>query len=313
MKMDHFNKTLTRHDLRLTRDETAILQINVGLLCNQKCRHCHLDAGPHRPENMDRATAGQVVAYAERSGFDIVDITGGAPELNPNLEYLVERLSEVASHIMLRSNLSVLGSGQKDRLIEKLASHRVAVVASFPSIDELQTDAQRGDGVFESSIGVLQKLNRIGYGQEGSGLELNLVVNPTGAFLPPSQEQTAKRFRDVLKRRWGITFNQLFSFANVPIGRFRRWLMDSGNFEAYMEKLARAFNPCAVEGVMCRTLVSVAWDGYLYDCDFNLAKRIPMGGRKKVHVSEMPGKPAPGGSIATADHCYTCTAGVGFT
>ena len=313
MKMDHFNKTLTRHDLRLTRDETAILQINVGLLCNQKCRHCHLDAGPHRPENMDRATAGQVVAYAERSGFDIVDITGGAPELNPNLEYLVERLSEIASHVMLRSNLSVLGSGQKDRLIEKLASHRVAVVASFPSIDELQTDAQRGDGVFETSIHVLQKLNRIGYGQEGSGLELNLVVNPTGAFLPPSQEQSAKRYRDVLQRRWGIAFNQLFSFANVPIGRFRRWLMDSGNFEAYMEKLANAFNPCAVEGVMCRTLVSVAWDGYLYDCDFNLAKRIPMGGRKKVHVSEMPGKPAPGAPIATADHCYTCTAGVGFT
>ena len=313
MKMDHFNKTLTRHDLRLTRDETAILQINVGLLCNQKCRHCHLDAGPHRRENMDRTTAEQVVAYAERSDFDTVDITGGAPELNPNLEYLVDRLTQIVPRVMLRSNLSVLGNGHKDHLIETMASHQVAIVASFPSLDELQTNAQRGDGVFEASLKVLQKLNRIGYGQAATGLELNLVVNPTGAFLPPSQEQSAKRFREVLQRRWGIVFNQLYSFANVPIGRFRRWLVDSGNFEAYMEKLANAFNPCAVEGVMCRTLISVGWDGYLYDCDFNLARKIPMGGKKRVHVSEMPGKPTPGDSIATADHCYTCTAGVGFT
>jgi radical SAM/Cys-rich protein len=311
--MDHFNKTLDKHNLQLRRDQTHILQINVGLLCNQQCRHCHLSAGPDRKENMDAETAEAVVAYAERGGFDTIDMTGGAPELNPNLEYLVESLSKNASQIMLRSNLSVLTRRKGDRLIEKMAAHGVTIVASFPSIDEMQTNAQRGDGVFQESVEMLRTLNRIGYGQDGTGLELNLVVNPTGAFLPPSQEQSARRFREVLKRQWGIEFNQLFSFANVPLGRFRDWLVASGNFKPYMEKLANGFNPCAVEGVMCRTLVSVSWDGYLYDCDFNLARRIPMGGNSKVHVSNMPGAPEPGSHIATADHCYTCTAGAGFT
>lgn len=312
-KTGRFGKTLDAHGLQMTRGQTDTLQINVGFLCNQKCRHCHLDAGPERKENMDGKTAEAVVAYAERSGFETIDITGGAPELNPHLEYLVRALSQTASQTMLRSNLSLLGSEKKAHLIETLAAHGVTIVASFPSVDEMQTDAQRGNGAFQASIRTLQKLNRIGYGQSETGLMLNLVVNPTGAFLPPSQEQSAKRFRDVLQRRWGIVFNQLYSFANVPIGRFRKWLAESGNLEAYLEKLAGAFNPCAVEGVMCRSLVSVAWDGTLYDCDFNLARRIPMGGRKKVHVSGMPGKPEPGAPIATADHCYTCTAGAGFT
>lgn len=311
--MDAFNKTLGRHNLELTRDHTSILQINAGLVCNQKCRHCHLEAGPDRKENMDGKTARQVAAYAERGGFDIIDITGGAPELNPNLEYLVDSLSQTASQIMLRSNLSALGRDDKKDLIKKMASRGVTIVASFPSLDEPQTNAQRGDGVFKTSIEVLQKLNLTGYGQKDTGLELNLVVNPTGAFLPPAQEQSEKRFREVLQRRWGIAFNQLHSFANVPMGRFREWLAASGNFEAYMEKLANAFNPCALEGVMCRSLLSVSWDGYLYDCDFNLARGIAMGGGRKVHVSEMSGRPETGAPIATADHCYTCTAGAGFT
>jgi radical SAM/Cys-rich protein len=313
MYFDHFNNTLNKHNLQLTRQKTSILQLNVGLLCNQKCRHCHLDAGPGRKENMDAKTADDVIAYAGRSSFDTIDITGGAPELNPNLAYLVKSLSKITSKLMLRSNLSVLNKGKRDHLIELMASHRVTIVASFPSLDESQTDSQRGDGIFQASIDALKKLNDMGYGQEETGLELNLVSNPTGAFLPPSQEQSEKRFRDVLQRKSGIVFNHLYSFANVPIGRFREWLVTSGNFDAYMEKLANAFNPCAIEGVMCRTLVSVSWDGYLYDCDFNLARGIPLGGRKKVHVSEMPGKPETGSPIAIADHCYTCTAGSGFT
>ncbi|MCF8111228.1 MAG: arsenosugar biosynthesis radical SAM protein ArsS [Desulfobacteraceae bacterium] len=311
--MESFNKTLGRHNLKLTRGHTSILQINAGLLCNQKCRHCHLEAGPDRKENMDGKTARQVAAYAERGGFDTIDITGGAPELNPHLEYLVDSLSQTASQIMLRSNLSALGRDDKKHLIKKMASRRVTIVASFPSLDEPQTNAQRGDGVFKTSIEVLQKLNHKGYGQKDTGLELNLVVNPTGAFLPPAQEQSAKRFREILQRRWGIAFNRLHSFANVPMGRFRKWLAASGNLEAYMEKLANAFNPCALEGVMCRSLLSVSWDGYLYDCDFNLARRIAMGGGKKVHVSEMPRRPETDAPIATADYCYTCTAGAGFT
>lgn len=310
--MDRFNKTLDKYNIRLTKDAARILQINVGLLCNQKCRHCHLDAGPHRRENMDAKTAEDVIAYAKRSCFDTIDITGGAPELNPNLEHLIEALSRT-SHIMVRSNLSVLNNAKKDHLIKLMALHRVAIVASFPSTDESQTDAQRGDGIFQASIEALQKLNQRGYGKEGTGLALHLVVNPTGAFLPPPQEKAAKRLRDVLQRKWGIVFNELYCFANVPIGRFRKWLVASGNFDAYIEKLTKSFNPCAVDGVMCRDLVSVSWDGYLYDCDFNLARGIPLGGKKRVHVSAMQGKPAAGTPIATADHCYTCTAGAGFT
>jgi len=196
--------------------------------------------------------------------------------------------------------------------MELCKKHRVVIVASFPSLDPSQAESQRGEGTFQDSIAVLKRLNSLGYGQEGSGLELDLVSNPTGAFLPPSQAQAEKRFRQELERKWGIVFNHLFTFANVPLGRFRSWLKRSGNYQKYMEKLASHFNPGAVEGLMCRTLVSVSWDGYLYDCDFNLAERLPMDGRK-IHVSEMVAPPEPGTPIAVSDHCYACTAGTGFT
>lgn len=310
-KIAPFKSTLSMHKLKLVRQPTQTLQINLGFLCNQTCRHCHLDAGPRRNENMDSDTLAEVVAYARRSHFETIDITGGAPELNPHLKDLIEEISPLAQRIMLRSNLSAL-KAKMDRLIEVLTSRRVVIVASFPSLNLTQTDSQRGDGIFEESITVLQKLNTIGYGRNGSALALNLVSNPTGAFLPPGQEQAEKRFRQVLENKYGVTFNRLFNFANVPLGRFRRWLIHTGNFEAYMLKLTSSFNPCAVEGLMCRTLVSVAWDGHLYDCDFNLARGLFMGG-KKIHVSRMPGPPEPGTAIITADHCYTCTAGSGFT
>jgi radical SAM/Cys-rich protein len=261
---------------------------------------------------MRSETVDEVASYAERSHFETIDITGGAPELNPNIAGLIKKLSVHASRIMLRSNLSALNDGKRDHLMDLLKAYHVVIVASFPSLNEAQSNAQRGDGIFLKSIEALQKLNRMGYGQAGSGLELNLVSNPTGAFLPASQDQTVKRFRQVLERKWGIVFNNLFSFANVPLGRFRLWLVQSGNLSGYIEKLASGFNPCAIEGLMCRTLVSVSWDGYLYDCDFNLARGLPMGGRQ-IHVSEMAGPPEPGSFISVADHCYTCTAGSGFT
>jgi radical SAM/Cys-rich protein len=188
----------------------------------------------------------------------------------------------------------------------------VVIVASFPSLNLTQADSQRGEGIFDKSIEVLKELNAMGYGCNESGLELNLVANPTGAFLPPNQEQTEKRYRQVLKTRWGVRFNHLFNFANVPLGRFRRWLIETGNFESYIHKLISNFNACAVEGLMCRTLISVSWDGYLYDCDFNLCRGLYFNGRK-IHVSEMSGPPEPGTPVITADHCYTCTAGSGFT
>ena len=306
-----FKTTLSKHRLELVRNHTQTLQLNLGFLCNQTCRHCHLDAGPGRKENMDAATLEEVVAYARRSHFETIDITGGAPELNPHLADLIKKISPLAPRIMLRSNLSALKAKMR-RLLESLKSHRVVIVASFPSLNMSQTDSQRGDGIFKESIAVLRELNAAGYGCNGSGLELDLVSNPTGAFLPPDQEQTEKRYHQVLEKRWNVTFNRLFNFANVPLGRFRQWLLQSGNFENYLQKLISSFNPCAVDGLMCRALVSVSWDGYLYDCDFNLARGLYLGG-KKIHVAEMPGPPQPGTPIITADHCYTCAAGSGFT
>ena len=312
LTIEPFNQTLCKHGLKLNRGRTTTLQVNVGFLCNQLCRHCHLSAGPGREENMTAETVDEVVAYARRGGFETVDITGGAPELNPNVIPLIERMSPLVSRIMFRSNLSAIYDDKCAHLMAFLKAHQVVIVASFPSLNEAQADSQRGDGVFKISIETLKKLNRMGYGQEGSGLELNLVSNPTGAFLPPDQFQTEKRFRQVLRQKWGIVFNNLFNFANVPLGRFRQWLMESGNLNGYIDKLATHFNSCAVEEVMCRTLVSVSWDGYLFDCDFNLARGLHLGGQK-IHVSEMPGPPGEGSPIVVADHCYTCTAGAGFT
>jgi radical SAM/Cys-rich protein len=307
-----FGWTLSHHGIDLKRIETRVLQVNVGFLCNQTCRHCHLAAGPHRKENMDDIVVNEVISYAKRSGFDTIDITGGAPELNPHTVTLIQGVVPFARRIMIRSNLSALNDGTKERLMALLKEEKVVVVGSLPSLNAFQADSQRGSGIFQTSIDALIKLNAMGYGREGSGLELNLVSNPTGAFLPPSQAETEKRFRQVLKRKWGIVFNNLYGFANVPLGRFRQWLVKTGNLEGYMKKLYSSFNSCSVDGLMCRSLISVSWDGYLYDCDFNLARGIFMD-RRKIHVSEMPGPPKPGSHIATADHCYTCTAGSGFT
>jgi radical SAM/Cys-rich protein len=307
-----FHQTLALHNIKLNRNKTSTLQINVGSLCNQACRHCHLNAGPGSKNNMKKETAEEVIAYAKRGQFEVVDITGGAPELNDNLERLIIALAPITSKVILRSNLAALFDGKKDNLIDLIKLSGVVIVASFPSLNEVQTDAQRGGKVFAGSILALKKLNAIGYGVKGSGLELNLVSNPTGAFLPPSQEETEKRFRLVLQQKWGIVFNHLFNFANVPLGRFRNWLIETDNLNRYLKRLYAGFNPCAVERVMCRTLVSVSPDGYLYDCDFNYAAGLYMGGNK-THISGMDSAPVIGSKIATMDHCYTCTSGSGFT
>ena len=307
-----FGTTLAKHGLNLTRAETTTLQVNVGLLCNQACQHCHLDAGPLRKEVMDARTVGQVLDLARKFPFQCIDITGGAPEMNPYLVDLLTGVSKQAPRLMLRSNLTAMADDCQNMLIDLCKKLRVVLVASFPSVNEAQADSQRGQGIFAKSLATLLKLNSLGYGQQGSGLELNLVSNPAGAFLPAAQEQTEKRFREVLRNRWGIVFNNLFTFANVPLGRFYQWLGRSGNYDTYMGKLTNAFNPCAIDGLMCRTLISVSWDGYLYDCDFNQAVGLHLG-REKTHISELDELPEPGTAIALADHCYTCTAGSGFT
>jgi radical SAM/Cys-rich protein len=310
--MESFSTTLARHGLELKRGVTTTLQINVGLRCNQACRHCHVEAGPDRTEMMSRETFEEVAAYARRGSFEVIDITGGSPELHPRITEMISRLAPLAKRTLFRCNLTVLAEEDREELIQVCQTHRVGIVASFPSLDAAQAEAQRGVGVFSKSLATLKRLNEFGYGRPGSELELNLVSNPAGAFLPVSQAQAQKRFQRDLDERWGIRFHHLYTFSNVPLGRFRRWLVESGNYGKYMQKLASGFNPCAVGGLMCRSLVSVDWNGNLFDCDFNLAAGIYMGGRKR-HVSEMAGPPKPGEAVATSDHCYACTAGSGFS
>ncbi len=284
----------------------------MGLLCNQACRHCHLEAGPNRSELMTAETVREAAAFARRGNFQIVDITGGAPELNPHLPLLIKEISSSIPRIMLRSNLTALADGNRDSLMPLLKEYRVAIIASLPSLNSTLTDAQRGPGIFRKSIEVLQSLNAMGYGQEGSDLDLNLVVNPAGMDLPSFQDETEKRFRTDLKKGWGVDFNHLYTFANVPLGRFLQGLVQSDTLESYRQKLVRSFNPSVLDGVMCRSTVSVSWDGYLFDCDFNLAQNLFLGGRK-IHVSDMTGSLIPGQPITVSDHCYACTAGAGFT
>ena len=261
---------------------------------------------------MSRKTIDEVIAFAQRGHFHTIDITGGAPEMNENLVALIEGVSPLASRVMLRSNLTALHTPMREYVIDACKEHHVVIVASLPSVNISQVESQRGKGVWEKIIAVLKKLNAFGYGQAGSGLELDLVSNPTGAFLPVSRAEAEKKFKPDLRKNWGITFDNLYIFANVPLGRFRHWLLESGNFETYMRRLAASFNLCTVDGLMCRTLLSVSWDGYLYDCDFNQAAGLFMG-RKKVHITELEAPAPPGTPIAVSDHCYACTAGSGFT
>lgn len=307
-----FSKTLGENNLRLTRQKTTTLQINMGLLCNQECRHCHLEAGPSRVERMTLETIEKIIALVQRTELKVVDITGGAPEMNPHLPHLIQEVSCLTSQVILRSNLTALYDGTRQALIDLLPKRGVVIVASLPSANGSQAEAQRGPGTFLKTIQALQALNKLGYGRIGSGLELNLVVNPVGAFLPNDQGKTEEKFRLDLNRKWGVVFNQVYTFVNVPLGRFRQWLDRTHNLGPYLEKLAGAFNPSALEGVMCRTTLSVSWNGFLFDCDFNLTQRLFMGG-KKIHLSEMKTLPQPGTPITVSDHCYACTAGAGFT
>lgn len=310
--VEPFARTLSRQGLSLLRGETTTLQINVGLLCNLACRHCHLEGGPARAEIMDAATAAGVVEFARRNRFQTIDITGGAPELNPHIEALIEGLAEGTPHLLVRTNLTALEGAQWDRFIQRCKKHHATLIASLPALNANQTDTQRGAGVFGRSLTALKTLNAAGYGMDGSGLVLAIVANPVGAFAPADQAQTEKRFRDVLQKKWGIAFSRLFSFGNAPLGRFRRWLQATGQFDDYLAGLAGRFNPDAVASLMCRNSLSVDWQGCLYDCDFNIAAGLPLGGRR-VHIADMDGPPLAGTPVAVAEHCYACTAGAGFT
>ena len=289
----------------------TVFQINVGKLCNQTCRHCHVDAGPDRTESMSRETAEQCIQALARTDIPTVDITGGAPELNPNFRWLVEQARALGRHVMDRCNLSVLLIPAQANLAEFLATHRVEIIASLPSYRASQTDAQRGDGIFEKSIEALRLLNRLGYGQPESGLALNLVFNPVGAFLPPKQAAIEAQFRKELRNRHSIEFNHLYTITNMPISRFLEFLVESGNYKGYMERLANAFNPTAATGVMCRYTLSVGWDGTLYDCDFNQMLDLPLDHGTPSHIRNFDAAQLHQRQIVTRNHCYGCTAGSG--
>jgi radical SAM/Cys-rich protein len=288
----------------------TVFQINVGKLCNHTCRHCHVDAGPDRTERMSRHTAELCIQALAKTDIPTVDITGGAPELNPNFRWLVEQARALGRHVMDRCNLSVLLLPSQSDLAEFLAHHRVEIVASLPYYQASQTDAQRGEGVFDKSIESLQLLNGLGYGKPG-GLVLNLVCNPVGAFLPPRQEAIEAQFRKELNRRHGVEFNHLYTITNMPISRFLEFLVESGNYEGYMERLANAFNPAAAAGVMCRYTLSVGWDGTLYDCDFNQMLDLPGEYGAPSHIRDFDPAQLLQRQIVTRNHCYGCTAGSG--
>lgn len=289
----------------------TVFQINVGKLCNQTCRHCHVDAGPDRTESMTRETAELCIEALAKTDIPTVDITGGAPELNPNFRWLVEQSRALGRQVMDRCNLSVLLLPSQADLAEFLAANRVEIIASLPYYRASQTNAQRGDGVFEKSVDGLRMLNALGYGQEGTGLTLNLVYNPVGAFLPPKQEAIESQFRKELRNRHGIEFNHLYTITNMPISRFLEFLVESGNYEGYMERLANAFNPAAAAGVMCRYTISVGWNGTLYDCDFNQMLDLPVNHGAPSHIRDFDPAQLHQRQIVTRNHCYGCTAGSG--
>ncbi len=297
------------HPFRATGIRT--LQVNVGKKCNQTCRHCHVDAGPDRTEMMSDEVLDAVLRVLESTDIPIVDITGGAPELHKRFDELVVRARELGRKVMDRCNLTITQLPNYRYLPAFLAEHQVEVVASLPYFKEGQTDAQRGDGVFRDSIQALRDLNEVGYGMPDSGLVLNLVTNPVGAFLPGDQAALEVRWKRELRLRHGIEFNQLFTLTNLPISRFLEYLQESGNLEAYMTRLANAYNPAAAGNVMCRDTLSVGWDGTLYDCDFNQMLELPVHASAPRNIQAFDRALLDGREIVVGPHCYGCTAGAG--
>ncbi|MEP7106667.1 MAG: arsenosugar biosynthesis radical SAM (seleno)protein ArsS [Ferruginibacter sp.] len=290
-----------------------IFQVNIGKMCNQVCKHCHVDAGPDRKEIMSRETMQECLAVLKNyPQLRIVDLTGGAPELNPGFRWFVKEIKKLGRHIIVRCNLTIiLASKRFNDLPVFFRQHAIEVVSSLPSYTADRTNRQRGDGVFEDSIKALLMLNAAGYGKEGTGLILNLVYNPAGAFLPPSQTMLEQEFKAELMKHFCISFNRLFVITNMPISRYLDYLLQSGNYEKYMEKLTSAFNPAAAKGVMCRNTISVGWDGFLYDCDFNQMLDMKVACKNTAHITQFNLDILNKREIVVNQHCYGCTAGSG--
>ena len=296
----------------LTRVAARVLQLNLGKRCNQACHHCHVDAGPDRREVMPDDVVDAALTVLAQSDIPTLDITGGAPELHPRFRDIVARARGMGRQVMDRCNLTITTLPNYADLPEFLAGHGVEVVASLPSYAASQTDRQRGEGVFDASLRALRHFNALGYGRPGSGLVLNLVTNPVGAFLPANQVALERDWTRELQRRYDITFNRLFTITNMPISRYLEWLEQSGNLAGYMEKLVQAFNPATVEGLMCRDTISVGWDGRLFDCDFNQMLDLPVDRRGPQTISDLLSSPGLlSHPVVTGPHCFGCTAGGG--
>jgi radical SAM/Cys-rich protein len=297
----------------LRRRALDTLQVNLGYVCNQTCLHCHVNAGPTRTESMTRETAEQVIAYLRASGAATLDLTGGAPELNPHFRWLVAEARAAGARVIDRCNLTVLFEPGQDDLARFLAAHQVEIVASLPCYTPELVDRQRGKGVHELSVAAIRALNALGYARPASGLTIDLVYNPQGASLPPPQAKLEADYRRILGGQFGIEFNRLFTLANMPIQRFGSTLVSKGQFNAYMALLRGAHRDENLDGVMCRSLVSIDWRGYLYDCDFNQMLGLPLAvaGKPRPHIRDVLQRDLAGNAIVVRDHCYGCTAGQG--
>ena len=309
---DAFDHVLVEKGLDAMRaDGIEIMQVNVGKLCNMTCRHCHVDAGPDRREIMTRETIDSCLDALRNSQIKTLDLTGGAPEMNPDFRYFVAEARALDVHVIDRCNLTILLANGYQDMAEFLAANEVEVVASLPCYLESNTDSQRGDGAYRQSIDALKRLNQLGYGKADSKLSLTLVYNPVGPTLPPNQQALEADYRKVLLAEHGIEFTRLFTITNMPISRFLEDLIDQGKYEEYMQKLIDAFNPAAAEGVMCRKMISVGWDGKLYDCDFNQMLELPTSLKDTQHIHEFSMDRLGSRSIVTGQHCFGCTAGSG--
>jgi radical SAM/Cys-rich protein len=288
-----------------------IFQINMGYMCNQVCKHCHVDAGPDRKEIMSKETLEKCLDIIKRYGFTTVDLTGGAPEMNPHFFWFVEKLSENNLKIIVRCNLTIIVANKKYHILpEFYAQNRVEVVSSLPHFTAKKTDSQRGSGVFEDSIKALKMLNAVGYGMHPEGLQLNLVFNPGGAFLPGDQIELEQLYKERLKEDYNIFFNSLFVITNMPVSRFLDYLLETGNYEDYMRKLIHAFNPAALQKLMCKNTLSIGWDGFIYDCDFNQMLGLKINGKSK-HIDDFISEEVSFRNIVVGNHCFGCTAGSG--
>lgn len=291
-----------------TEEHLDVLQMNIGWKCNLLCKHCHVNAGPARTEEMSKEVMDACLTFAKEQNIATIDITGGAPEMNPHLEYLIEESSRICNHVIIRTNLVILLEEEYEQLMEVYAKNKVEIVCSLPYYRAAEMDKVRGEGSFDKAIEVIKHLNAIGYGRNPE-LVLNMVYNPAGAFFPPDQEAMEKEYKQKLSQDFGIEFNSLFTLYNNPMGRFGAFLQRSGNLKRYMKKLFDAFNADTVGALMCRTQISVDYDGQLYDCDFNLAAGIPVVGNQKIF--DVTGKPYQVRKIRMDKHCYACTAGAG--